>query len=325
MAVKTLIAQQDFIKILSQYELGRYVSHASIIEGTVQSNYRLTTDRGNFLFRLYENRTKKSVLFESSLIKYLTDNAFPCPKIYQNKHLEFVGEFQGKPYVIFEFIEGEHIENPTAGQNKEIVEQIAHLHLLTKEFQPLYLENRLNYDTATCIQLAEEAAQRINTANAQKKLTWFKSEAEKLELPVSLPKGICHCDFHFSNVLFNHSKFRALIDFDDANYTYFLFDLAAFSEVFSPDFHHETWQNFSPADDIFDFSTMQNSIAIYEQIRPLTAAEKEHFFDVYKLMILFDCIWYFERGDADDFYERRKITHLNQLGREEFSAALFNH
>jgi Ser/Thr protein kinase RdoA (MazF antagonist) len=43
-------------------------------------------------------------------------------------------------------------------------------------------------------------------------------ELLKLELPVNLSKGICHCDFHVANVLFKENQFEALLDFDDANY-----------------------------------------------------------------------------------------------------------
>jgi len=41
------------------------------------------------------------------------------------------------------------------------------------------------------------------------------------------------------------------------------------------------------------------------------------------LSILFDCIWYFGRGSAKDFYERRKIEFLNDLGREKYAGAIF--
>ncbi len=73
--------------------------------------------------------------------------------------------------------------------------------------------------------MARRKAKAIGTANAKNKLKWFESELSKLSLPKSLPKGICHCDFHFSNVLFTKGKFSALIDFDDANYTFLTFDL----------------------------------------------------------------------------------------------------
>ena len=60
------------------------------------------------------------------------------------------------------------------------------------------------------------------------------------------------------------------------------------------------------------------------QHRPLMDDEKKHLFDIFKLTIMLDCIWYFKRGRTDDFYERRKIDSLNNLGREEFYKRIFN-
>ena len=57
--------------------------------------------------------------------------------------------------------------------------------------------------------------------------------------------------------------------------------------------------------------------------RPLNNNEKRHLFDVYKLSILIDCVWYFKRGNVSDFYEKRKIDYLNNLGREEFYDKVF--
>ena len=52
--------------------------------------------------------------------------------------------------------------------------------------------------------------------------------------------------------------------------------------------------------------------------------EERHLFDVFKMSILIDCVWYFERGDVQDFFEKRKIDFLDHVGRETFYKELFN-
>jgi homoserine kinase type II len=44
---------------------------------------------------------------------------------------------------------------------------------------------------------------------------------------------------------------------------------------------------------------------------------------VYKLSILFDCVWYFARGGAEDFRERRKAEALTKLGQHRLFDELF--
>ena len=200
---------------------------------------------------------------------------------------------------------------------------VAKLHNITKSYRPFNKNHRWNYGIDLGRNLANKQAEKINTVNSQKKLKWFESELQQLNLPRSLPKGVCHCDFHFSNVLFFNGKFNALIDFDDANYTFLIFDLVSLVEPFVSSFKHYNWFEHNVTDNVFDFGETKRVVSEYEKYRCLNNNEKRHIFDVYKLSFLFDCIWYFERGNAEDFFEKRKIEHFNNLGADNFYNELF--
>lgn len=323
MAVKTEIPAEDFALILSGYRLGEYVDAQPLAGGAVQTNYRLRTTAGEFVFRLYENRSLGSVQFETHLIRYLTGRQYPCPAICEDRQGEAIGVYRQKPYVIFEFIPGHTVEHPTREQRRQLIEKAALLQELTRDYTPVGLEHRWNYSPELCRELATQAALRIANKDALAKLRWFEAELQQLQLPESLPKGICHCDFHFSNVLFDKGEFRALLDFDDANYTYLTFDLATLIDPFRPEFNWETWAGFERDAPVLEFTEARWVAAVYHGYRRLSPLEQAHLFDVYKLSVLFDAVWYFERGEAGDFYERRKIEALNALGREGFAAMLF--
>jgi homoserine kinase type II len=323
MAVKTKFNKTDITNILSEYNLGDFVSLEPIKNGTVQTNILLKTSKGKFVFRYYECRLKNSVLFEVNLIKYLKDKNYPCPAPFRNIHGNFVGMKNNKPFVIFEFIEGKHIEKPNDTQRKQLIQKVAELQNITKNYNPFYKKYRWNYSIDLCKKLATDEAKKIGSKNAKDKLKWLKNELVKLKLPKTLPKGICHCDFHFSNVLFKNGKFNALIDFDDANYTFLSWDLICLTEPFKPAFDWNTWQKFCPSDNVFDFKQIKKIVSEYMKYRPLNKTEKKYLFDVYKLSLLMDCIWYFKRGKANDFFEKRKIDYLNNLGRDNFYKEVF--
>lgn len=313
MAVKTKFSKKELTEIISDYNLGECKKSKPITKGRVQTNYLLKTTKGKFVFRYYENRLEKSVLFEANLIKYLKDKKYPCPTPFKNKHGEFVGIHNKKPYIIFEFVEGQHIKNPNKNQKKQLIKKVAELQNITKNYRPLNTKYRWNYSIELCRELARKEAKKINTANSRKKLKWLENELSKLNLPKSLPKGICHCDFHFSNVLFKGDEFSALIDFDDANYTFLIFDLIGLIE-------YEAWPHKSKT---LDFKKAKEVLREYTKYRPLNSNEKRHLFDLHKLSILFDCVWFFKRGNVNDFYEKRKIEYLNSIGREEFYNKMF--
>ena len=323
MAVKTVFSKQHFIEILLQYSLGVYRDATPLAQGTVQTNFLLQTTRGTFVFRYYENRSLCSVLFESNLIQYLKDKKYPCPAPLKNNQGKHVGLYNEKPYIIFEFIEGQHVEHPDEDQRKQLIEKVAALQNLTRNYRPRYKNSRWNYSVGLCRELAQKEAKRLHTVQAKEKLAWFENELMNLRLPPSLPKGICHCDFHFSNILFKDGQFQALIDFDDANYTFLTYDLVTLMHPFVPTFDWNTWSSFKKDESICDFQQARKTVAEYSMYRPLNHNEKRHLFDVYKLSVLFDCIWYFARGEVADFFERRKIDALNRLGREQFYEALF--
>lgn len=324
MAVKTSFSKADFTNILSDYNLGKYKKSRPFTTGAVQTNFLLETTRGKFVFRYFENRSINSVLFESNLIRYLKDKNYPCPAHYKNKHGKFVGMYKNKPYIIFEFMKGQHFKKPNRNQKKQLIKKIAELQKITSNYRPAYKKYRWNYDVDFCKRLAQKEAKKINTSNSRKKLKWFKKELSQIKIPKSLPKGICHCDFHFSNVLFEKGEFNALIDFDDANYTFLTFDLASLINPFIPSFEWDTWAKFGKDENVFDFSQSKWIVSEYMKHRPLKSNEKKYLFDIFKLTVMLDCIWYFKRGNADDFYEKRKIDYLNNLGREEFYKRIFH-
>jgi len=314
MGVRTLFAPGDFAGILSQYDLGDYVHSEALQQGTVQTNYFIQTTQGKFVFRYYENRSRESVLFESELLAYLAAHHYPCPVQVRNKQDAYVGMYLRKPYIILKYFDGRSIEHPSAHHWQQLVQKAAELQKLTQGYRSQYMRHRWNYDPDLCRTLACAEATRINTRSAHEKFAWLARELATLDLPPSLPKGICHCDFHFSNVLYRGDDLVALLDFDDANYTFLQFDLVGLVEYWA-------WAD---PEGLLDVMKARSVVQEYMKHRPLPLVEQQHLYDVYKLSILFDCVWYFDRGSASDFREKRKIEALQSLGTRRFFDALFS-
>lgn len=313
MTVKTPFTPHDFYAILSQYDLGAYTHSEAIVQGTVQTNYFIQTTQGKFVFRYYETRSRESVLFESELLLHLTTHQYPCPVQVKNRQGTYVDLSRNKPYIIFEFIDGQPIEQPSAHHWQQLVQKAAELQTLTKGYRSRYMPYRWNYDSDLCRRLARTEAMRINTQSAHAKLAWLAHVLTTLDFPPSLPKGICHCDFHFSNVLFQGDDLVVLLDFDDANVTFLQFDLVGLIESWA-------WPHTA---DMLDVAKARSVVQAYMTHRPLSLTEKYHLYDVYQLSVLFDCVWYFSRGGASDFKEKRKIEALNSWGRQKFFDELF--
>ena len=314
MAVKTPFSQKDFNQILVQYDLGNVIQSEPVSAGTVQTTYIVRTTKSNCVFRYYENRTTPSVLFESELLTFLQGHQYPCPQPLPDKQGSTVHHYLGKPYMLLSFLPGQSVENPTSYHQGQLIQHAAWLQNLTENYRPRNTPGRWNYNPELCRELANAAAQKIGTREASKKYAWLENQLANLDLPERHPKGICHCDFHFSNVLFEGDRFVGLIDFDDANYTYLSFDLVGLID---------SWAWPYPSESLIREQARQIAQA-YGHFRSLHELEKRHLFDVHKLSILFDSIWFFQRGSADNAYERKKIEYLDALGRDGYEQALFS-
>lgn len=306
MAGKTEFTAYDFRRILGHHTIGDLVDVQPLARGSVQTSYLVTTTDGRFVFKYYENRPKESAQFEIDLLWHLNRYNYPCPVPVD---LE-VGIEKGKPYAIFNFIEGNHVEAMNERQRQQLIQRVAELQMLTAAYDPPMKGYRWNYTPELCRQLAYGRVEELATFDARRKAIWLEGELEKLDLPDSLPLGICHCDFDISNLLFDGDELVALLDFDDANYTYLNFDVVNLLE----------WPY--PSEE-FEFDAVRATIREYERHRTLAPIERAHLFDVEKLAILIDCIWFFDRDTVEACYEKRKIDYLNRLGRDSYLAALF--
>ena len=125
MAVKTQLTPEDFVGVLLPYNLGALRRAEPIERGTVQTTYVLRTTRGRFALRCYENRSRASVLFERDLLTYLAERRYPCPAPVLTTDGSYVGTHQGKPYLFFDFAEGQSVEHPSLGQTRQLIQMAA--------------------------------------------------------------------------------------------------------------------------------------------------------------------------------------------------------
>src|ERR1700753_785241 len=108
MAAKQTITEEAFPKILTSYNLGEYKGFKTFANGAGQTTILLETATGKSVLRYYENRSHEHVEFEIKLFEYLREKSYPVPKVIKTSSGNSYGMYKDKPYLILEFIEGEH-------------------------------------------------------------------------------------------------------------------------------------------------------------------------------------------------------------------------
>lgn len=310
MAVKTNFTSLDFKKILSQYDIGAYVRFTPFEQGTDQTNLLLTTTQRQVVLRYYEKRTLDYATFEIELLHHLAQHSYPCAVPFINRKDGYVSTYKKKPLALFELLPGEHNDHPD--NYLQVAEAIGNLHVLTAGYRPGGGLTRPTYNQEYCWLWAQKSAKSISqNADAKNRLAWMRAELDLLQLPGSLPKGTCHGDLNPTNFLYEQGKLTGVLDFDQASYTWLLYDLGQL-------IYWWTW----PDTGDMQYDQSRKLVEQYEKRRRMTHDERLHLFDALKLVILIGIGWFL---DDDEGYmnARRKIESLNTIGRDGFYNNIF--
>lgn len=308
MSAPISISDADLSTLLSEYELGDYLSSRSFTHGEGQTTALIITSRGGYVLKCYENRSHRHVLFEINLIRSLSEKNYPVPTIIPNRAGESLGRYRGKPYVFMTYLSGEHCKHPGEQFDhdsvKKIVEVVARLHLIA-DCNKKSVEDREEFNSEYCLR----EYQRLSTSDGAVHTRWLKSELDKLEFPSTLPRGVCHADLNNGNFLFSKGEIVAVLDFDLSFHTVLIYDVASLLY----------WWAFLPDEGLRNESA-SFIVREYSMNRRLSAVEERHIYDALKLIVLLGFAW---SGGEDLIECKTAIDYLDGIGRDEFHKRLF--
>ncbi|GAA4331975.1 homoserine kinase [Pigmentiphaga soli] len=229
MAVFTPVDEADARDLLARYPLGDLISLRGIASGIENTNYFLTTGRGEFVLTVFERLTREQLPFYIELMRHLAERTVPVPDPQATVDGQRIAELHGKPCAIVTRLPGQCDMAPAEAHCALVGAALARMHLAGRDF-PLRQPNLLGLDwwraTAPVVApyLGEQAAAmlldevRIQAEFAQG-ATWR-----------ALPEGPAHCDLFRDNVLFAGTpeapELGGFIDFYFAGCDRWLFDVA---------------------------------------------------------------------------------------------------
>ena len=225
MAVYTEIPEQELEALVAQYQIGALRACKGIAEGVENSNFLLTTERGNYFLTLYEKRVNPADLpFFLGLLDHLAARGLPCPTPIHGKDGQAIRLCAGKPAAIVTFLQGISHRRIATADCAELGAALAKLHLAGGDFparranalsvagwRPLFVSSRPR---------AHEVMNGLDEALA--------AELDDVERhwPRGLPAGVIHADLFPDNVLFLDGKVSGLIDFYFACNDFLAYDVA---------------------------------------------------------------------------------------------------
>ena len=261
MAVYTDVADDELRAFIALYDIGEVLSCKGIAEGVENSNFLVTTERGNFILTLYEKRVAPQDLpFFIALIEHLARDGVACPTPLKGRDGIALRELCGRPAALVTFLAGMWPRRIQPFHCAAVGGALAALHRAGATFG-MTRRNDLSvagwrrlYETCRCRAtevhpgLADELGAELGLLEA--------------EWPRELPAGVIHADLFPDNVFFRDRDVSGLIDFYFACTDFLAYDLAICLNAWCFE-----------ADGSLNVTKARVLIGGYRRARPLSMAE----------------------------------------------------
>lgn len=280
MSVYTQLDHKQFDSILSQYNLGRLHAFEGIAAGIENTNYKITLNTSDgqapYFLTIFEQLHKQELNFFIPFLAHLKTQgcALPAPKANMNG--EFLFQVGDKWGVIFECLEGHHLDTVTTDHAQVIGKELARIHLSAQSFPQSHANPRGYYwlqKQAHCDALVINQKDR---ALLQQELTAMQSQWQQWGNCPKLEKSFIHGDLFVDNCLFlDNGHLSGVIDFYAGGLDYCIYDVAICIMAWARTIEHKI-------DDAIATAIVQG----YESVRSLSQDEHHYLPQFIRLAVL---------------------------------------
>lgn len=258
MSVYTVITAGELETFLADFDQGDLVSFEGISAGIENTNYFVNTTQGQFVLTIFEHHDFTELPYFLNIMAFMAEHKIPTAHPKASRSGDYLMPLKGKPASLVERLTGSGVDCPTEMQCEVMAQNLAKFHLAGQSYQAFRANDRdLDWMQTTFAQIQSHLpADEIKLIQAE--LAYQCTQDWD-----SLPKSVIHADLFCDNALFDGDRLSGIIDLYYACNAAMLYDLAVMVNE---------WCRLENG--LICPQKMQKTLAAYEQIRPLEAAEK---------------------------------------------------
>src|SRR5205085_533960 len=197
---------------IKQFPLGRALALNGIASGIENSNFFLTTERGEYVLTIFENLGFEQLPFYVQLMRHLAQRGIPVPDPVPNDRGELVVSLRGRPAVVVSRLEGQSQMDPQPVHCAEAGAMLARMHLAARDF-PLQQPNLRGLDW--WLAAAPQVMPFLSQDNARllSSEIGFQQAFAATDTYQRLAHGPVHADLFRNNVMFVGDRLSGCFDF----------------------------------------------------------------------------------------------------------------
>jgi homoserine kinase type II len=220
MATLTKLTKKDFENILDNYNIGKYKKHKSIFTGT-NTIYKLTTSKGNFILKIYENASLSFIKYQIRLMEFLRNTKVSTPKIIDTKKGKGLLIWKNKRIAIQGFVNGKEV----LYANKELAKDMGKKYGILDKTLAKFKEKQNSPWSDEQFKLVKWKINSVCGLDVRKESRNILKEILKLNRK-KLRRSLIHRDLCEGNFLTQDNKVTAIIDWDDTREEYTAYEIA---------------------------------------------------------------------------------------------------
>lgn len=257
MSVYTQVERSELEDFLCNYQIGELIDYQGIANGIENTNYFVTTTKGEYVLTLFEELTHKDLPYFLDLMAFLAEHEVPSAHPVADRQGHYLRSLNGKPAALVAKLAGSDVDTPTAMQCAALGRALGKLHAVGHEFTG-------HRDNDRGPHWWKETADMLWPVLNDKESALLRAELahQAQHAHDELPRGVIHADLFRDNALFVDDQLTGIIDFYYACNDVLLYDLAVAVNDWC-----------SQPDGTLDEGCLQAMYAEYQQQRPLTQAE----------------------------------------------------
>ena len=221
MSVYTNVLSHELDEFLKNYSLGQLEQFSGISDGIENTNYFVTTNKGQYVLTLFEELSIEELPYFVELMAFLLEANIPTAHPVEDNEGNYLRILNGKPASLVKKLNGISIDIPNEKQCRAIGVNMACMHVASSSFK---FERRASRGFDWQKEIAKKVMPKLN----QEENTLLRQELayhDTVKLK-DLPISVIHADLFRDNALFIDDELTGIIDFYHAYNGYSLYDLA---------------------------------------------------------------------------------------------------
>ena len=296
MSVYTNVLPHELDEFLKNYSLGQLQQFVGISDGIENTNYFVTTSKGQYVLTIFEQLTSEELSYYLELMAFFSEGGIPTAHPIPDNEGKYIRSIKNKPTALVKRLNGASIDVPNAKQCKEIGFQMAKMHTLGKKFKFSQESSRGESWRSETIELVMPKLSNYDQDLLNNEIEYLKSFTIN-----NLPVSIIHADLFRDNALFIDDELTGIIDFYYACNGYAIYDLAVTVNDWC-----------TSGDKIEDQKNLISLLGAYQEVRTVSDEERDCWVYVLRLAAL---RFWLSRLRDKYFPRSGEITHIKNPDR----------